>query len=163
MKARLYDHAIGLSARAIQGHGVDHPRDPSDLRRCMTYCRFNGITSDALRQRMAGRSVEWDRLLDEWDALIELLVDELENRTDGLATRTYAAMKRVINAGQPCETCDSTGRGAECEKCKGTGRRSGGRCRARNCWWGADFCPTCRGDGYVDGDSPHNRRQAVQS
>ena len=99
---------------------------------------------------MAGMSVEWDRLLPEWDNLVALLHHEMETRTDNTAPRTYAEMKRVLNAGTSCSACDGTGRGTECPKCKGSGRRSGGRCRAERCYGrGADFCPACRGRGYT--------------
>lgn len=139
---------MGLSAQAIAGGGRHHPHDPSDLLRCINYCKGRFTTAD-LRQRMAGRSVYWDRLLPEWDRLVELLHHEIDTRADGIAPRTYAEMKRVLNDGIACGACDGTGRGVECVKCKGTGRRSGGRCRADNCWRGADFCPTCRGNGYT--------------
>lgn len=142
-------HHLGMSARAIAGAGVDHPHDPGDLLRCVNYCRQAGLDTADLRRRMAGRSVEWDRLLPEWDNLVTLLEHEKDTRTDGTAPRTYREMKRVLASGTACAACDSTGRGTECPKCKGTGRRSGGRCRAENCWHGADFCPVCRGRGHL--------------
>lgn len=141
-------HQLGRSASAIAGSGKDHPHDPADLLRCINYCTGRFDTAD-LRRRMAGRSVEWDRLLPEWDNLVALLRDEMETRTDDMAPATYAEMKRVLNDGSACVTCDSTGRGAECPKCKGTGKRGSGRCRAERCYRGADFCPTCHGRGYT--------------
>jgi hypothetical protein len=147
--SRGWDSQLGLSAQAISGSGNHHPHDPSDLLRCVKYCESRQLTTDQLKSRMAGRSVQWDRLLPEWDNLAELLRHEMDTRTDGMATRTYAEMKRVLNAGVACTACDSTGRGTECVKCKGTGRRSGGRCRAERCFSGADFCPTCAGRGYT--------------
>lgn len=98
---------------------------------------------------MAGRSIYWDRLLPEWDNLAALLRHEMDTRTDYTAPLTYAEMRRVLHDGTACTACNSTGRGTECAKCKGTGRRSGGRCRAPRCYGGADFCPTCRGEGYT--------------
>lgn len=140
---------MGLSASAIAGSGNDHPWDPGDLRRCMDYIDSRGMTTEALRVRMANRSTSWARLLPEWDHLVELLRHEMDTRTDGTAPRTYAEMKRVLNDGTACAACDSTGRGTECTKCKGTGRRSAGRCRAEQCFSGAAFCPTCGGRGYT--------------
>jgi hypothetical protein len=119
----------------------------------VAYCANNGISTAALRKRMAGRSPEWDRLLSEWDELVALLRHEVESRTDGMAPATYAAMRRLINDGIACPDCNATGRGAERPKCKGTGRRSGGQCRARGCYRGADFCPTCRGNTYISKDA----------
>lgn len=142
-------HAMGLSAQAIAGGGNDHPHDPSDLMRCVNYCRGRYDTA-ALQKRMAGRSICWDRLLPHWDALVELLSHEIDTHTDDMAPKTYVEMRRILDDGVACTACDSTGRGTECVKCKGTGRRSGGRCRAENCWRGAGFCTTCRGRGYVD-------------
>ena len=140
---------MGLSAQAISGSGSHHPHDPGDLLRCIRYCQTHGLDTKALRRRMAGRSVYWDRLLPEWDNLMALLRLEMETRTDGTAPRTYMEMRRVIHNGVVCATCDGTGNGTPCVKCKGTGRRSGGRCRADRCWGrGADFCPACHGDGY---------------
>lgn len=144
----FYSREMGLSAQAIAGSGTDHPWDPADLLRCINYCRGRYSTED-LQRRMAGRSVEWDRLLPEWDRLVALLEHEMAVATDGRAPLTYREMKRVLAGGQKCETCDGSGRGAECAKCKGTGRRGSGRCRADRCHHGADFCPGCRGRGYT--------------
>lgn len=145
---------MGLSAQAIAGGGKDHPHDPSDLLRCVNYCRGR-LDTAALRDRMAGRSVHWDRLLPEWDNLVRLLRDEMDTRTDDRAPRTYAEMRRVLDGGVACGSCDSTGRGVECPKCKGTGRRCGGSCRAEGCYRGAAPCPDCRGYGYrLEGGKP---------
>ncbi|MET0716384.1 MAG: hypothetical protein ABWY57_15875 [Mycetocola sp.] len=141
--------ATGLSSWAIEGGGIDHPWDPSDLNRCMRYCDGR-LTTEQLRTRMAGRSLAWDRLLPEWDNLTALLRHEMDTRTDGTAPLTYYEMKRVLADGVKCDNCNSTGRGATCVKCKGTGYRSGGRCRARNCARGAAPCPTCSGRGYTN-------------
>ena len=139
--------SLGLSAQAISGDGYNHPHDPSDLQRCVNYCDGR-ITTEELQARMAGRSVEWDLLLPEWDRLVELLKHEKRTRTDRMAPLTYNEMKRVIHDGITCGTCRGTGRGDECEKCKGTGRRTGGTCRADRCHRGATFCPECRGQGF---------------
>jgi hypothetical protein len=145
----MWAHQLGLSVQAIVGGGNNHPWDPSDLLRCVNYCESRGISTDALRARMTGRSTEWARLMPEWDNLVKLLRHEMDTRTDGNAPRTYAEMKRVLAGGIACTACDSTGRGTECVKCKGTGHRAGGRCRAEHCYRGADFCPTCNGRGYT--------------
>ena len=140
---------MGLSAQAIAGSGNHHPWDPDDLLRCINYCEHAGLSTADLRRRMSGRSTEWDRLLPEWDNLTAMLRHEMDTRSDGMASRTYAAMKRVLAGGVACQICDSTGRGAACAKCKGTGRRAGGRCRAESCHGGADYCPACDGRGYT--------------
>lgn len=140
---------MGLSAQAIAGSGKHHPHDPADLLRCISYCKSRALGTRALKARMAGRSVEWDRLLPEWDNLVALLRHEMDTRTDRTAPLTFMAMKRVLNGGVTCAACDGTGRGEECRKCKGSGRRSGGRCRAERCYRGADYCPTCHGRGYT--------------
>jgi hypothetical protein len=142
-------HSMGLSAQAIAGGGSHHPWDPADLLRCINYCERARLSTADLRTRMAGRSIQWDRLLPEWDNLAKLLRHEMATRTDHIAPLTYRAMKRVLDDGVACVVCDGSGRGTECAKCKGTGRRSGGRCRAENCYRGADFCPACNGKGYT--------------
>lgn len=139
---------MGLSAQAIAFGGTNHPHDPSDLLRCINYA-VGRFTTPQLQARMAGRSIHWDRLLPEWDNLVKLLHHEMDTRTDRTAPRTYAEMQRVLAGGIACAACDSTGRGTICTKCKGTGRRSGGRCRAAQCYHGADFCKPCRGAGHT--------------
>lgn len=152
MSGRWWAHlmpGMGLSSNAIAGLGSDHPYDPSDLIRRIAYCNRNGITTEQLAVRMAGRSPTWARLVAEWDHLVSLVREEVETRADGTAPRTYAAMRRIRADGVACPDCDATGRGVECPKCKGSGRRSGGRCRAPRCYDGADFCSTCRGNTYL--------------
>ena len=144
---------MGLSAQAISGVGRHHPHDPADLVRCAKYCERQGISTDELHSRMAGRSPQWDRLLPEWDRLVALLKHEVETNTDGLASRTYMEMRRVLANGTACADCSGSGRGTECDKCKGTGRRSGGKCRAERCYRGADYCPTCHGRGFTTNDN----------
>lgn len=141
-------HPTGLSSQAIHGSGIDHPWDPSDLLRCIRYCD-GYLTTEQLRERMAGRSVAWDRLLPEWDNLVALLKHEMATHTDDLAPLTYRAMKRVIAGGTECSACNGTGTGTPCLKCKGTGRRSGGKCRAPGCFRGSHLCQTCRGRGFT--------------
>jgi hypothetical protein len=138
----------GLSSQAIAGNGNHHPWDPSDLLRCVRYCS-GYLSTDQLRERMEGRSLEWDRLLPEWDNLTSLLDEEMRDRTDGTAPQTYREMKRVLAAGVTCNTCVGSGRGDACPKCKGSGRRNGGTCRARGCYRGYYICPTCQGNGYT--------------
>lgn len=138
----------GLSSQAIAGHGTDHPWDPSDLLRCVRYCE-GYLTTEQLTTRMTGRSESWDRLLPEWDNLTAILAHEMATRVDGTAPLTYREMKRVLADGLRCEPCDGSGRGTPCIHCKGTGRRSGGKCRAADCYRGAAYCRTCRGNGYT--------------
>lgn len=86
--------SLGMSARAIayKGH-TDHPHDPSDLLRCIQYCKSQSISTAALRKRMAGRSPEWDALLPQWDELVALLNGEIEW---GTAPVTYARMRALL-------------------------------------------------------------------
>lgn len=142
---------LGLSATAIAYPGAEphHPRDPSDLNRCIRYCQAHGISTVELQERMAGRSAEWERLLPEWDNLVALLFEEMTAATDGRAPRTYMEMKRVLAGGTRCTACDGTGRGEVCVRCKGSGRRSGGTCRAPGCYRGAHYCSACHGRGYL--------------
>lgn len=139
----------GLSSEAIHGWGTHHPWDPSDLQRCINYCREAGITTPKLVERMTGRSPEWDRLLPHWDALVGLLEHEKATRVDGCAPLTYRAMRRFLADGVICAVCEGTGEDGPCPKCKGTGRRGGGRCRNLRCRHGAIECHPCFGRGYT--------------
>lgn len=139
---------LGLSAQAIAGYGDHHPWDPADLLRCIKFCRAHGIDAKDLSRRMAGRSVAWDRLIPAWEELVALLEAEMATSTNDRAPLTYRAMQRVLADGVTCVRCAGAGRGATCLKCKGTGRRGSGRCRAQNCYDGADYCTSCRGRGY---------------
>lgn len=56
-----------------------------------------GITTAALRIRMAGRSPQWDALLPHWDELDATLADEIATRTDGRAPDTYASMCTILD------------------------------------------------------------------
>lgn len=143
--ALLSRATFGLSAQAISGNGYDHPRDPSDLVRCVAYCQRSGITDLSF---MATQSQAWARLVPEWNRLVALLQREVETRTDGKAPDTYREMLRVVAAGTDCSDCGTTGRAGDCPKCKGTGRRCGGRCRAC-CGVGGNSCRTCWGNGFT--------------
>lgn len=87
---------VGASAQAIActAH-TDHPYDPNDLARCLDYCRRAGITTDELRERMAGRSPQWDALLPHWDHLAELLALEGATRADRPAT--FVRMRSLLD------------------------------------------------------------------
>lgn len=137
----------GLSAQAIAGYGTNHPHDPSDLLRCVRFCKSASLTTKDLRHRMAGRSIYWDRLLPEWDELVAMLDREMAGDS-GRAPLTYRAMRRLLDDGIKCTTCDGSAVGARCGKCRGTGRRSGGTCRAPGCDHGFLSCVECDGRGY---------------
>lgn len=150
----IVQHLTGTPISGYHWGAGRHPRDPADFRRCQLLLDAVPLAKLAF-PAMRSASPEWARLVDQWDEIHEAIAaevpDYLGRWTTGRATRGYYLMKRVIAGGDPCEACDSTGRGAPCDKCKGTGRRSGGRCRAPRCYRGHDFCRTCRGEGYVGG------------
>lgn len=94
----MCDCNLGLSARAIKHSGhTDHPHDPSDLLRCVNYCRQQGISVETLRKRMAGRSPQWDALVPEWEWLAGLLRYEMAASKNGRVPLTYAAMRAVLD------------------------------------------------------------------
>lgn len=137
------------------GYRIHHPHDPADFRRCQLL--LNSVPLARLHlPMMRSASPEWARLVDAWDEIHEAIESEVPDYlgkwATGSAMKGYRLMKRVIAGGVACEPCEGTGKGEPCVKCKGSGRRSGGRCRARGCYRGHAFCPTCRGDGYTGGD-----------
>lgn len=71
------------------GAGIDHPHDPSDLRRCIDFLDATG-SHDKL-PRMADVSEPWSRLVGAWDLLRDSLHSEHAS-----APNTYALMKSVL-------------------------------------------------------------------
>lgn len=72
-----------------------HPLDPSDLRRCMLLLEQCPELVAPFRERMAGASPVWARMVARWDELIAMLREEMQN-PGGRAPRTYAAIKESI-------------------------------------------------------------------
>ncbi|MDD2742046.1 MAG: hypothetical protein PHV02_07225 [Rhodocyclaceae bacterium] len=90
----------GLSANAmckrffgVPGNaGADHPRDPSDLRRCIAFLDATDSRSKILL--MANVSREWAALVFVWEELEALL--KFEVRHGSSAPRTYALMREAL-------------------------------------------------------------------
>ncbi len=76
---------FGIPASA----GIDHPHDPSDLRRCLDFLDTTG-SHDKLA-RMADVSEPWSRLVSAWDLLLDSLRSEPVT-----APATYALMKKLL-------------------------------------------------------------------
>lgn len=148
----IFHFLTGTPVGRPWGPHLHAPSDPADFRRCQLLLEQVPLAGLAFSQ-MRAASPEWSRLVDAWDEIHQAIESEvpdyMHTRSDGLARKGYQLMKRVLAGGVECLTCEGTGRGEECAKCKGSGRRSGGRCRARGCYQGAAFCPTCRGNGYT--------------
>jgi hypothetical protein len=149
----IVEHLTGNSiGRGWKNH--DHPHDPDDFRRCQRLFERVPIARLWL-PTLASRSPQWARLVEAWDEIHATCEAEVPGYIEGArgsASKAYMLMRRTIEGGTACETCDGTGNGEACEKCKGTGRRCGGRCRARYCHRGYRICDTCRGRGYTGGD-----------
>ena len=71
---------------------IDHPLDPSDLRRCLLFLKATDAQGEV--SLMKGVSTEWDGLVEKWSELVEIF-DE-ETRASKKAPRTYALMKTVL-------------------------------------------------------------------
>lgn len=74
--------------------GVNYPRDPSDLRRCMLF--LDATDAHGKIGLMAGVSKEWAALVAVWDALIASLRAEMKE--GGTATRTYSMMEKALKS-----------------------------------------------------------------
>ncbi len=103
----LAEGEIGLSSQTIAfwvGFGVlpedhNHPLDPSDFNRCLKLLE----TAPGLRpnlHKMASLSPEWSRLIEHWDAIETVFLEEagLGFTKARIAPRTGALMKELINA-----------------------------------------------------------------
>lgn len=97
---------VGVSSKAIayrmlgqtrksvindMGHAT-HPRDPGDFRRCQRLIDDIPEIRNRLDE-MREMSPVWDRLVDEWGELAELLAIEMEQGDS--APRLYARMKEL--------------------------------------------------------------------
>lgn len=87
------DPSSGLSAYAIRHAGATphHPRDPSDLCRCLS-------VSPEAPTHMRGKSPEWTVLVDHWDELAALLREE---HPTGSGPKTYARMQELFTEANP--------------------------------------------------------------
>lgn len=101
MDAWLQSDDTGLSSKAMAmamfacGNGQkDYPHDPSDFGRCY---RFLEAVPEARSRLTMMRDVSpvWARLVDAWDELTALY---LEESPTGVAPKLYARMKELINA-----------------------------------------------------------------
>lgn len=152
----------GMSSEAIvahlTGHPVgrygsrDYPHDPDDFRRCQRLLRVVPLAG-LWFPTMRSCSPVWARLVDAWDEIHATIEAEVPGYVDshpsGSAPKGYRLMRRVIDGGTECATCEGSGQAAACPRCKGTGKRSGGRCRYPGCSSGYFACGPCRGKGYT--------------
>lgn len=74
----------------LDGHGIDHPHDPDDFRRCRLFLKQIGA-SDV--ECMRGVSPQWTALVDRW---AEIEVSFLEEEPTGSAPKTYNLMKMAM-------------------------------------------------------------------
>ena len=102
MKGHCACQATGQSSHAIAkafGHcnsgGTHYPHDPSDLLRCINYCRETSISTSRLRAVMAPISPEWDALTDHWHSLEDWC--DYERERGDYAPTTYAMMRRLLD------------------------------------------------------------------
>lgn len=73
--------------------GYSHPSDPDDFRRC--YLLLKAVPEWCLKlDKMRKVSEVWDRLVDNWDKLSEML-EAAMNSKDGRAPKMYDLMKSL--------------------------------------------------------------------
>lgn len=68
-----------------------HPHDPADFGRCHRFLQAVPLAKDSLA-RLKDISLVWARLVDSWDELTALYLEELPS---GKAPRLYARMKEL--------------------------------------------------------------------
>lgn len=97
----LADGERGLSSEAMckrlyglpENAGSDHPHDPADLRRCVTFLRETN--SFPLISRMEDVSPYWAVLVRNWDRLMQIYHADCAEET-GYARKTYEFMKDLF-------------------------------------------------------------------
>ena len=104
----LADGEVGISSKAIAltaARGAtyrrkellgDHPHDPDDLRRCVLLLDRIPQARELAFPVLVQRCPYWAALIPQWDRLVGMLHEELAEWT-GLAPRTYAAMRALID------------------------------------------------------------------
>lgn len=89
--------AIMMGADPKDLRSGSHPRDPSDLGRCL---RLLALIPEwrADLDKMRGVSPAWAALVDHWDELATLMADEvgIDWSKGKIAERTYDRMKEVL-------------------------------------------------------------------
>jgi len=93
--------SVGASSTAIAAKmaGIDsgdsaHPRDPSDLRRCVEFLEAVPEAKERFEE-MRVVSPDWYRLVGAWPSITAKLKEEMR-RKDGRAPETYKIMKAVL-------------------------------------------------------------------
>lgn len=85
---------------------IHYPYDPSDFGRCYRFLQvLTEPEQDQVLDLASHRSGEWERLVEYWDELVELYLEELPS---GTAPKLYARMQELLK--EPvCEDCGGTG------------------------------------------------------
>ena len=77
-------------------HDIFHPLDPADMRRCLLL--LDWIPGWAGRiDEMADVSPQWAKLVAKWGEIEATLLEEM-HRADGMAPKTYAMMRAVLES-----------------------------------------------------------------
>jgi hypothetical protein len=93
----------GSSSEAMVAHitgtgkKVNHPYDPSDLRRCRLLVEQVPSIRISL-SKMASCSAVWSRIIEHWNELCELMDQEAPNwrQCKGSSPKTYELMRKLI-------------------------------------------------------------------
>ena len=85
---------------------INYPYDPSDFGRCYRFLQvLEPSDQDKVLDLASHRSAEWERLIECWDELVELYLEEWPT---GRAPKLYARMQELLK--EPvCEDCGGTG------------------------------------------------------
>lgn len=92
----IFTHLTGVNA--LGSSGMDHPHDPSDLMRCEKLLRQCPELRAAM-PRMAECGPVWQQLVDEWDALVALVLEDAPDwmKGRGSAKKAYDRMCEIID------------------------------------------------------------------
>lgn len=96
--ATIFTRVTGMAHPMLRGNRTptDFPWDPADLRRCRLLLEAVPDIAKAFPEVMRPVSALWERLVDAWPHLCEVMDNECPNwRIAGHCPRTYARMKQL--------------------------------------------------------------------
>lgn len=92
----LSSECMAATACGIKLKNKNHPRDPSDLIRCIKLVRHVCEIEDKFKE-ISKISKEWECVINNWELLLKALFDEVgyDFKKSNKAPKTYLLMKNL--------------------------------------------------------------------